>query len=236
MIRLLTYLLLATTAAAALPADFAAACANFHTENPKGWSFTQTTVAEGRSLTERCEAGRPEFNRWTLLAQDGHPPTAEEIANYNEKRSRRSRGGTAPHIASQLDLTSAELISENATEAVYRFRVKRESRSDRTAEFLRATLTFHRPTGTITVFELTNLEPFSPVWGVRVTELRTTIQYHLPTADRPALLDKITTRTKGRAYFKSLDADMLVTFTGYAFAGRRPDASASVVTDGRKAD
>jgi hypothetical protein len=235
MTRLLIFLLLATTVAAALPADFAAACANFHTENPKGWSFTQTTVAEGRSLTERCEAGRPEFSRWTLLAMDGHPPTAEETENYNEKRSRRSRSGTAPHIASQLDLASAELVRESPNEAVYRFRVKRETRSDKTAEFLRATLTFHRPSATITVFELSNVEPFSPVWGVRVTELRTTIHYSLPTADRPTLLDKITTRTKGRAYFKSLDADMLVTFTDYVFAGRQPVTSAPTVTDAGKA-
>jgi len=228
MIRLMTFLLLAATAAAALPADFAAACVNFHTENPKGWSFTQTTVAEGRSLTERCEAGRPEFSRWSLLAQDGRTPTAEEITDYNEKRSRRSRGGTAPHIASQLDLASAELISESTDESVYRFRVKREARSDKTAEFLRATLTFHRPSSTITVFELANIAPFSPVWGVRVTEMRTTIHYHLPTPDRPALLDKITTRTKGRAYFKSLNAEMLVTFTDYASAVRRSTLSAAV--------
>lgn len=225
MLRLMTFLLLASTVVAALPAEFAAACANFHTENPKGWSFTQTTVAEGRSLTERCEAGRPEFSRWTLLAKDGDPPTPGEIEEYNEKRSRRSRGGTAPHIASQLDLASAEMVHENDAEFVYRFRLRREARSDRSAEFLRATLTFHRPTATISVFELANIGPFSPVWGVRVTELRTTIHYHLPTADRPALLDKITTRTKGRAYFKSLDAEMRVTFTDYAFAGRRPAAS-----------
>ncbi len=234
--RMLPFLMLATTALAQLPADFAAVCANFHTENPKGWSFIQTTVSEGLSLKELYEAGRPEFSRWTLLAQDGHPPTAEETANYSDTRSRRSRGGTAPHIASQLDLASAELVSESATELIYRFRIKREARSDKTAEFLRATLTFHRPTGTITVFELANLEPFSPVWGVRVTELRTTINYHLPSADRPALLEKITMRTKGRAYFKSLDADMVVTFSDYAFAGRRPAASASVVTAGSKAD
>jgi hypothetical protein len=230
------FLLLTAAAAAALPADFATACVNFHTDNPKSWSFTQTTVAEGLSLTERCEAGRPEFSRWKLLAHDGRTPTAEEIANYAEKRSRRSRGGTAPHIASQLDLASAELISEGTEEMVHRFRVKRETQSDKTAEFLRATLTFHRPTGTIKVFELASIAPFSPVWGVRVTEMRTTIHYHLPTADRPALLDKITTRTKGRAYFKSLDAEMLVTFTDYASAVLRPTLAAPVEVEGSKVD
>lgn len=236
MLRLLTFLLITSASWASLPAEFATACAAFHAENPKGWSFTQATVAEGRSLTERCDAGRPEFSRWTLVAQDGRVPTSKETAEYNEKRSRRSRGGTAPKIASQLDLESAELVNADATQAVYRFRVKPEARSDKTAEHLRATLTFHRPSGTITVFELANLGPFSPVWGVRITELRTTIRYQLPTSERPALLNKITTRTKGRAYFKSLDAEMQVTFTDYAYAGRRPLPPAPVVTDKSKAD
>jgi hypothetical protein len=217
MSRLIPITLLATLVQAApLPPDFAAACANFRAENPRGWSFTQTTTAEGRTLVERCDAARPEFSRWSLLAQDGRPPSPQETANYNEMRSRRSRGGTAPHIASQLDLASAELVSQSATESVYRFKLLRESSGDRTAGHLRATLTFHHPTGTIRRFELSNQEPFSPVLGVRIREMHTSIHYHLPEDGRPALLEKILTRTRGRAYFKSLDADMEVTFTDYA--------------------
>lgn len=218
------FLFLASIAFAALPPEYAALCESFQTQNPKGWSFTQTTVAEGRTLVERYDAAQPEFSRWTLVAEDGRAPTAEEARAYREKFTRRSRGGTAPAIASQLELPTAELVSEDATQAVYRFKLKSEDEDDKTAHFLRAYVTFHKATHSITCFELASVETFAPVFGVRIRELHTAIHYHLPTADRPALLERVTTRTRGRAFFKSLDADMLVTYTDYAWAGRKPPA------------
>jgi len=218
------FLFLVSSAHAALPPEYAAICESFQTQNPKGWSFTQTTSAEARTLVERYDAAQPEFSRWALIAENGRAPTEEEARTYREKFTRRSRGGTAPAIASQLELATAELVSEDATQAVYRFRLKVEDEDDKTANFLRATVTFHKATRSITCFELANVEAFAPVFGVKIRELRTAIHYHLPTADRPALLDRVTTRTRGRAFFKSLDADMLVTYTDYAWAGKKPPA------------
>lgn len=220
----LPFLALASLALAALPPEYAAICEAFQTQNPKGWSFTQTTSAEGKTLVERYDAAQPEFSRWTLVSENGRAPTEAEARAYREKFTRRSRGGTAPAIASQLELPSAELVAEDATQAVYRFKLKLEDEDDKTANFLRASVTFDKATRSITCFELASVETFAPVLGVRIRELRTAIHYHLPTADRPALLDRVTTRTRGRAYFKSLDADMLVTYTDYAWAGRKPPA------------
>ncbi|HRI81858.1 MAG TPA: hypothetical protein PLF88_05440, partial [Opitutaceae bacterium] len=62
------------------------------------------------------------------------------------------------------------------------------------------------------------------------------IHYHLPTDNRPALLDRITTRTRGRAYFKSLDADMVVIFSEYSLARRSPQAMPAGGPDAGKAD
>ncbi|MBX3749478.1 MAG: hypothetical protein KF897_05265 [Opitutaceae bacterium] len=214
----------ASVALAALPPEYAAICESFQTQNPKGWSFTQTTSAEGRTLVERYDAAQPEFSRWTLIEENGRAPTEEEARTYREKFTRRSRGGSAPAIASQLELPTAELVSEDAAQAVYRFRLKVEDEDDKTANFLRANVTFHKATHSITCFELASVEVFAPVFGVKIRELRTAIHYHLPTADRPALLDKVTTRTRGRAFFKSLDADMLVTYTDYTWAGKMPTA------------
>lgn len=213
-----------TFAAAALPPEYAAICEGFQTQNPKGWSFTQTTSAEGKTLVERYDAAQPEFSRWTLISENGRPPTEDEARSYREKFTRRSRGGSAPAIASQLELATAELVSEDVNQAVYRFKLKIEDEDDKTANFLRASVTFHKATRSITCFELANIEVFAPVFGVKIRELRTAIFYHLPTADRPALLNRVTTRTRGRAFFKSLDADMLVTYADYAWAGKKPPA------------
>lgn len=218
------FLAFAAGALAALPPEYAAICEGFQTQNPKGWSFTQTTSAEGKTLVEHYDAAQPEFSRWTLISENGRAPTPEEAREYREKFTRRSRGGSAPAIASQLELPTAELVAEDATQAVYRFKLKVEDEDDKTANFLRASVTFHKATRSITCFELASVEVFAPVFGVKIRELRTAIYYHLPTADRPALIDKVTTRSRGRAFFKSLDADMLVTYTDYAWAGKKPPA------------
>jgi hypothetical protein len=222
MLRLLLTCLVALPVSASLPPDLAAVCSSFQSQNPKGWSFTQTTSAAGRTLVEHYDAAQPEFNRWTLRSENGRAPDAEQARQYREKFSRRSRGGTAPGIASQLDLDSAELVADHPERVTYRFRLKPGEADDKTATFLRATVTIHKPSRTIEIFELTNLAPFSPVFGVKIGELRTAMHYHLPDGGRPGLLAKITTRTRGRAFFKSLDADMLVTYGDYAWAGKKP--------------
>lgn len=198
------------------------ALAAFRAEGAKGWSFTQTTEGAGHSRIERYDASQPEFDRWSLLQQDGRVPTAEETQDYHEMLSRRSRGGTAPRLTDQLDLGTVETATETADRITYRFRLKPGEDGDATARFLRATVVVHVPTRTIETFDLAAVEPFSPTLGVKITEMKTTMSYSLPEGDRPSLLQKTTTRLRGRAFFfKSLDADMTVTFTDHEKARRR---------------
>lgn len=205
-----------TTTNDAAPAPLAAALKSFHTEGPRGWSFTQTTVGGGHSRVERYDAYQPEFNRWTLLQEDGHPPTADERQDYMEKLSRRSRGGTAPNLTEQLDFKTLTIAEENIERVTYRCRLKPGEAGDATAKFLVATLVLHQPTKTIESFELAAHEPFSPTFGVKISEMETRLIYSLPGPDRPSVLIKTTTRLRGRAFWvKSLDADLVVTFTDF---------------------
>jgi hypothetical protein len=111
--RLLVLLVsMVSAVSAAVPLGLTAAVEKFRGDAPKFWSFTQATSAEGKSTLERCDAAKPEFDRWTLLQKDGRAPTAEETQDYNEIRSRRSRGGTAPKLTDQFDLTTAEIVSD----------------------------------------------------------------------------------------------------------------------------
>jgi len=219
--RLLTFFFLATTALAAPPPELVTALKNFRAEPPPGWSFTQTTVSAGESLVERCDTTRPEFDRWSLITKNGRRPTDEELRSYAEIRSRRSRAGTAPKVTDQIDLTSIALAHQTADRATYTARLVPGEKRDTTAAFLRVTIVFHSPTATIESFELANTEEFTPTLGVRVAEMKTAMIYTLPTDDTPALLQRVTTRVRGRAFwFKSLDADMTVTFADYAKVGR----------------
>lgn len=225
---LLLSLAICAAAAAATPPPPAidpvleTALKTFRTEGPKGWSFLQTTEAAGESRVERHDAAQPPFARWSLVQVDGRAPTADETTDYNEKATRRSRGGTAPHLNDQIDLATLTVVHDTPDRITYRARLKEGEDGDTTAKFLTATLVLHQPTGTIESFEIASTGPFSPVFSVKIAEMKTTLTYSLPEGDRPSLLQKSVTRLRGRAFLlKSLDADMIVTFTDYKKAYAR---------------
>lgn len=214
-------IILAIRAAAAVPPVLAAALEGFRADPPAGWSYTQTTTAAGKSTVERYDAARPVFERWTLVQQDGRPPTADATKHYREMRSRWSRSGTAPKITDQLDLDSLETIADNTERATYRSRVRPGEAGDKTAAFLRATVVVHKPTLAIESIELASSGEFSPTLGVTIREMKTAMTYALPSGDTPPLPHKIETRVRGKAFWlKSLDADMTVTYSEYARAGK----------------
>jgi hypothetical protein len=203
-------------------ADLLAALKTFRTDGPRGWSFTQITESGGEKRVERFDPAQPEFTRWSLLELNGRVPTTDELHDYRQKVTRRSSATNAPHLTNQFDLSSLELVRDSADRTTWRCRLQPTEAGDATAEHLAATLIFHRPTHTIESVEIASTEPFAPTLGVKITELNTTLTYSLPDADRPSLLLQSTTRLRGRAFFfKSLDADMSVTFTDHQKAGRR---------------
>ena len=213
---------LVASAHAAVPAELAAALKTFRTDAPRGWSFTQTTEAEGKSRIERYDAGKPEFDRWTLLKQDNQSPTDDEQIGYKQRLVRRPGKGSAPLLTDQLDLTNPETVSDRSDRATYRVRLKPGEAGDKTAEFMRVVLTIHKPTQTVESLEISSNGEFKPTWGVTITEMKTTMTYSLPSAETPSLPQKVTTRLRGRAFLvKSLDADMTVVYTDYAKTGKK---------------
>ena len=211
----------ATAATAATPPELAAALKTFRPDPPSGWSYTQTTSAEGRTTIERYDAAKASFERWTLLLQDGRPPTPDETRHYREMRSRWSRGGNAPRITEQLQLNTLEILADTPERGTYRCRIQRGESGDETARFLRATIVVHKPTLTIESIELANTGEFNPTFGVRIAEMKTRMSYRRPEGDTPALPESVVTRVRGRAFwFKSLDADMTVTYSDYVKAAK----------------
>lgn len=214
----------AAAARAAGPGEAALkeALSHFRADPPPGWSYTLTTAGEGKSMVERCDAAKPEFDRWSLLQKDGRPPTADETREYREGRSRRSRGGTAPKLVEQLDLTTLETIEDQMERTTFRCGLRPGEAGDNVAGFLRATLVLHKPTHTIASLRLGSVGEFSPTWVVKIREMSTDMTYSLPTTDQPSLPRKVETRVVGRAFlFKSLDAGLTMTFSDYAWAGKK---------------
>lgn len=222
MLRSLVLLVLFSAApllaADALPADFSAALSAFRAEGARGWGFVQTTKTTTHSLVERFAPWKPEASRWTLLEKDGHAPTDDDLKDYSDRLSRRQNGATAPDVTQQLDRATAQRVSDDPVRSVYRFRLKPSEKDDASAEHMAVSFTYHKPTHTIEVVDLQNVEPFSPMFVVKIQEAHTRITYSLPTPERPTLLDHITVRVRGRAmWFKSLDDDMTVTYSDFRY-------------------
>jgi hypothetical protein len=226
MCFLVIFLAAICSAGAAVPRDLELALKGFRSDVPPGWSFTQTTSAEGKSTVERSDAGKPEFDRWTLALKDGRAPAAGDLRDYGDARSRRSRGGTAPRLVDQLDLGSLETVSGDDVRVTYHCRLRPGETGDKTAAFLRATLVVHKVTHTIEVIELASTSRFSPGFGVSIAELLTRMTYSLPTEGRPSFPQQVATRVRGTAFFfKSLDAEMTVTFGDFIQPVKRTRAA-----------
>lgn len=214
--------LFVSTAFGAVPPALEAALKSFRSDAPVGWSFTQTTTAEGKSTVERSDAAKPNYERWSLVQIDGRAPTADEAKHYNEQRSRRSGSGTPPKIIEQFDLATLETVNETGERATYRCALKPSEASDKTAKFLRATITLHTPSQTIESIELGSIAEFSPAMGIKIAELKTTMLYSIPSGDTPSLPQKVVTRQRGTAFwFKTLDAEMTVVFSDYERARKK---------------
>lgn len=195
---------------------------SFRSEGSPGWAFTQRTEGSGKSRVERYDPRLAEFHRWVLVESNGHAPTAEETTRYNELQTRRSSGQTAPNVKDQIDENSGEILSDEGTRVTWRFKLRTTDATDRSAAHMAATFTLHRPTRTIERVELANFEPFKPVLGVSITEARTTIEYSLPEDSRPTLLRIVRMTVRGRAwFFKSMDEDLVVTYSDYVNARAR---------------
>lgn len=210
----------AVSLAAAVPADFTAALARFHTDGPVGWSFTRTTTSGEKALTEHFDGGKPEFERWSLISTENRTPTDAEIRDYMQRVTRRSAGDRPPRLMDQVATEDAETLADDAKYCVMRFKMKRGEEADKTAAFLRVTVSFEKKTGTIDRVTITNTEPFSPLFGVKISEMKTEMTYNLPTETLPSLLQEVTTRVRGRAFFRSMDEDMSVVYSDYKWAGK----------------
>ena len=199
-----------------IPMEVRQAIASFRPEGPRDWSFTQTTAAEGRTMVERYDGTKPEFNRWSLLTEDGKPPTDETAQRYRQKFYRHTQVNGGPRLNEQIDLTSIVLADESSDRSRYHALLKTTEAGDVTAAFLRAVVVWHKGAAAIESFTLESTAPFAPTFGVKIQEMRTTLTYSLPTHTSPGLLEKVTTRLRGRAFwFKSLDADMEVSYSNY---------------------
>lgn len=82
------------------------------------WAFTQKAVEyDGdtpRERLERYDPSKPGNARWTLLAINGKPPTAEQHEAWAKKKFRKNKRRFDSPIGDYFDFRDAKVVSENA--------------------------------------------------------------------------------------------------------------------------
>jgi len=227
-IRFLLCLLCATlpiSLGAAVPAEMEQALAVFRTEGPAGWAYTQSTRSGEDRLVEQFDPLRPEGSKWVLLEAKGRAPTKEEAADYQRGKVQRSSSLNAPRLEKQLDPASCELIEETPALLGCRFHLLPGGEAAEAALHLRVSVFVDRGSHTISRMEIRAFEPFSPVFGVRIRESATILEYTPSRPGEAPLLVRASLSVRGRAFWlHSLDQDMEILWSGHAWRGapRRP--------------
>lgn len=195
------------------PAELTTALSGWRIEGPKGWAFTQTTSGDGRARVERFDPRRRGGERWTLLEENGRPPTDEEQRRY---RDSRPLFDAAANLAGQIVPDRADLVARDDTTSTYEFRLRPVDENDRAAEHMRARFTLELTTGAILKVELFNHYPFKPARSLTIEEARTTVTYDPPADGRPALPREVSMKVRGqRFWFRDFSQNVTSTYRDF---------------------
>ena len=211
-------LLAGTAAAAETPDYFRQALARFNPDVPAGWAYTLATDRNGERLKERYDPARPPDDQWTLLLLNNRPPTAREIEKY--ARSRPGTSSSAPHSTFQkndIEPGSVVLIREDADRGEFSCSFRAESTgADKMLGHLTLRLTVSRREPRVERFALELREPYSPVLGVKMRELRVQMSFAAPGPDRPGLPRESTSHFLGSIFFIGLEENLHLAFSDFA--------------------
>lgn len=183
---------------ATVPAELTEALNNFRAEGPRGWAFTQTTSGSDKSRVERYNPRLRGSARWTLLSEDGVPPTEAEHDKY---RATRPTFDSAAGLATQLDRHSVAVVARDETSTTYEFGLQPVSDEDKAAPFMRARFTYDHMTRAFTRVELFNVQAFKPAFSITIQEARTTLTYLPPAEGLPALPHEVVMHVRGQRFF-----------------------------------
>ena len=204
--------------AAEMPGYFRQALAQFNPDVPKGWAYTLETDRNGAQLKERYDPSKPPDAQWTLLQLGGRPPSAREIEKY--AGSRPGSTSSAPQSTFQkadIEPGSAELIQENADRGEFRCAFRAESTgADKMLGHLLLRFTINRRQPHVEKFSLELREPYSPVLGVKMRELRVQMSLTAPGPGRPGLPVESTSHFLGTIFFISLEENLRITYSDFA--------------------
>src|SRR5688572_2002146 len=182
------------------PAYARAALAQFNPNPPSGWAYTLETTRNSQSMAEHFDPSRPSGGQWTLRQLQGRNPTTEELEKYAQSRPAAGSGGTQANFQKDdIEPGSLKLLEENETTATFSAAFREQAGgADKMLDHLGMTLTVNKEPAYVERYVLELTEPYWPVLGVKMNQLRIEARFSAPDADRPSLPLSVESRFAGR--------------------------------------
>ncbi len=205
-----------------MPQYLKTALAHFSPGLPAGWAYSVSTLRGRNRATERFDPSAVVDLQWTLSERDGRKPSEDELKKY---RSYKTTFAENPRIAftrGDLDLDSLHLEREDALHAEYSCRFRGDI-SDQLLSHLRLVLTVSKEPAFVEKSELSLVEPFSPVLGMKNLELTLRTVFSSPTKSRPSLPLQTTMHFRGKLFLViSIEEDLQSDFSDFVFTPIKP--------------
>ncbi len=217
MIALFAAGLLAVNGRAQMPDYLRSALNRFSPSVPAGWAYTLTTTRNGEQLVEQFDPSRPPGGQWSLLSHRGQNPSAAELQKYAQSRPTSDSGGPQSNFQkADIEPGSLQLVGEDSTRAEFLGGFREESTgADKMLGHLRLRLFVHKSPAYVEKCVLELKEPYWPVLGVKMNELRLETTFSPPDGDRPSLPIAQESHFRGRLLLVPTEEKLQVAYADF---------------------
>ena len=214
------FLVAAAASNAAVPEIVGLAFSNMRDREVTQCGFTRSMQDGDLSTIERFD---PSHDSWELLEIDGRAPNAKELERFSDDQKKRANR-TSPTALEFDDLAvpgSYKLSEDSNLEAVYEFAPAPEAADDRKiTDALVGKLVVDKDLQSVAYFEVSNTQPFSPVFGVKVRSMYQKVEYRWLDEQEVFVIGEVTVKMSGKAFgMKKVSQDVTVTFGEFDCSG-----------------
>lgn len=207
------FLVAAAASNAVVPEMVGFAFSNMQDHQATQCGFTRSMQDGELRTVERFNPGQ---GSWELLEIDGRAPNARELDKFSEDQNKRA-GRTLPTVLEFDDLAvprSYKLLEDSNVAAVYAFAPAPEDGDDKkVTDALVGKLVVDKDLQSVAQFEVSNTQPFSPAFGVKVKSIYQKVEYQWLAEQEVFVIGEVTVQMSGKAFgMKKISQDMTVTF------------------------
>ncbi len=160
------------------------------------WAYTETQANSEGTWVGRSNPSRPPGERWQLLSVDGRDPTDKELEEYLEDKYREHNKDGDNGVDAMIEPDSVHLIEDADDHWLFGFVPDDEE----IMNSVDATIRIDKNSGHLEYIDLRNHETIRPATGVKISKLKTRLDFGPAVEGGPVVPLRAQVEIKGRAY------------------------------------